>query len=383
MAGYGYPTNLSYITKRLGNFSKNTYKLLPDSQNSASMNQTIQVSLPANTLVDGDTFTMYFELDVTGGAPRNIEGLIQRVEYEVNGMSLGTTQYWNQLFNTIADTSFGSDMTNQRAILQGSLGQNADGRYAIQTWLGFISSAKPQIIDTSLLGDVKIRITLAGSEVMDAGTFSLRDIYFSVTTCSINDGMFDAMHAQFLASGGVYELTYRNYLTFSNSAGATQSTKCSLSTQSLDRAWAIILPNPSGGAADPATANNGYFTRSGAAVSRWRFNVNNVMHPNWYASPEDAFALMMAAYHYNNDALGGCYTGLNTRGRWLNKYWCAHQEFCHGDKEFVAGVNTRGNTNIVTFDTDGSGAGTFLTLVFLQTTASLRIGAGRQLEVVM
>jgi hypothetical protein len=46
----------------------------------------------------------------------------------------------------------------------------------------------------------------------------------SVDTIDINDGMFHAIHDQFLAGGGVYEMPFNNYFSFSSTGGLSQTT---------------------------------------------------------------------------------------------------------------------------------------------------------------
>jgi hypothetical protein len=209
------------------------------------------------------------------------------LEIECNGQIIaGGLAGYNHLWNSIVDTTFGQDVLNRRKILQNGAdatipGANTTGRqFVIQNWLGFLGSVSPNIIDTSLMGNVRLRITLTtpqilvGSAAMTVPGFSLSNIFFSVDTIDINDGMFHAIHDQFLAGGGVYEMPFNNYFSFSSTGGLSQTTKFSLSSQSLNRVWATFVPGAAfaintvngvtgttGCYQDPVSLTSPYFSR--------------------------------------------------------------------------------------------------------------------------
>eukprot|EP01050_Picozoa_sp_SAG11_P021645 SAG11_NODE_3893_length_2161_cov_53.741028_3_plen_133_part_00 len=65
-------------------------------------------------------------------------------------------------------------------------------RHTIDTWLGFLGSAKPNFIDTSLLGNVRISITLAPGDILGGVNghananriFTVKDQAFSIRMSS-------------------------------------------------------------------------------------------------------------------------------------------------------------------------------------------------------
>jgi hypothetical protein len=440
MQSAGYPRNLSYLVKRLSGYSRNTFKLQTLNQTTASSGQIVTVDLPSNALVDLSTLTMFFRGTTTTSAgfavfPRNIECLIERLEVEINGQLVNTgCAFYNHLWQIVADTTMGEDVTNRRKILQNANDVSAaptanvtNVQYCIQNWLGFLSSCKPNVLDTSLLGNVRIRITLAGTPVLPlsasatGASYSLSDIFFSVDTLSIDDGMFYNMHQQFLAQGNVYEIPFNNYFSFTSTGGMTQATKFSLSTQSLNRVWATFTLGANyivGGAAgsaffDANAATSAYFTRVGNAgavtfgtntnstpvtyaLTNYQFNINNVYYPNYKPTAEQAYALLLNSYNLTQDTLGGGYKNLDSLAKWNASFWVAAQEFEHGSDDFISGIDTRGNIAQCFFETQGTvtvGANTgsggtnpgtsLVALVFAQTTSTLRVGAGRQIELVM
>jgi hypothetical protein len=101
-------------------------------------------------------------------------------------------------------------------------------QYSISTFLGLFNSVK--YLDTSLLGNVRLRLTLApgavcSTNVATQATYVLNDIFFSCDVISIDDGVFYRMHSDFLNRGGVYSIPFKNYMCFTNSSSSlSQST---------------------------------------------------------------------------------------------------------------------------------------------------------------
>ena len=120
------------------------------------------------------------------------------------------------------------------------------------------------------------------------------------------------------------------------------------------------------------------------------------MFPNFKPSAEQAYALMLNSYNLSQDTLGGGYKGCDSLEKWNQSFWVACQEFEHGSDDFISGIDTRGNTAQCYFETSGTitpgtstgigGAnpGTNLVcLVFTEVSSVLRVGAGKQIELVM
>lgn len=382
----GYPRNLSYFVRRLANYSRNTFKLQTLNQSTASASQIITVDLPNNALVDLNTLSWYFEGTTTATTntcsfPRNIESIIERLELEVNGQLIsGGCQFYNHLWNIIADTTFGDDVTNRRKILQNATDKAASGAnetsvpFTIANWLGPLGSMKPEVLDTNLLGNVRLRITLASPNVLISSatavvgpSYSLANMFFSVDTISIDDGNFYAMHDAFLSKGGVYEIPFNNYYSFSATTTTSGATKFSLSTQSLNMVWATfvqgsatvsgVTPNT----VDTTINNASYFRRFGGGAGtagdgmKYQFNINNVYYPNYQATNTQAFQLLNNAYGLTQDTLGGCYKGIDTLTKWNRFYWVGAQSFAHNtadDERYISGIDTRGNVDTA-FKNDG------------------------------
>lgn len=404
----GYPRNLSYFVRKLNNYSRNTNKLQTLNQDTAKSSQIITLDLPNNALCDLNTLTWYFKGTTQSATnfctfPRNIESLIERVEVEINGQSItsGCASY-NHLWSIMSDTTFGEDVTNRRKILQNSSVVTAPAAnvttavpFTITNWLGFLGSCKPEVLDTNLLGNVRIRITLASPSVLVSSAtvvtgadFTLSNMYFSLDTISIDDGNFYQMHEEFLARGGVYEIPFKQYFSFSSAATTDGALKFSLSSQSLNKLWATFVngstTTPNALAANIASSQ--YFKRSGAGLSGYQFNINNVPYPNYRPTPDVAFQLMQNAYGLSQDTLGGCYAGLDTLAKWQSDYWVAVQSFTHDaddSERIMCGIDTRGNVSQGYFEYNGLSTAGLTGLVFAEVSSLLLVKAGRQIEIIM
>ena len=135
------------------------------------------------------------------------------MEVEINGQLISPgCAYYGQLFQTITDTTFGEDVTNRRSLLQNSLNVTtaplvnqgtalAPIPFTIVNWLNFLGSACPSVLDTNLLGNVRLRITLASANVLVSSTvavtganYNLTNMFFSVDCISLDDGVYYSLH---------------------------------------------------------------------------------------------------------------------------------------------------------------------------------------------
>ena len=311
------PSGLLFKVKAIQNLSKQTIKMVPNNgQGDVWAGQKVIVTLPANSLVDLSTFefnytgyTQHAGNAVAAGPtgycqtrffPRNSQSIIETLEIKVNSQTRQSISQYNYLYNMLYDFTCGTDGNNKNRI-----GQNADpsckhyysqgqvkrragyplGRiadpatandqdtYSVRNWLGLLGpNASTTIIDTSMLGQVDIEITLApagvlmlgktpanaaiagvvianseigvpitagvalGAQLAAEGTsYKISNISFSVTRIDLPSSVYDAMNSV-LASGVSYQLWYPNYSIFTGqpTTGKSGTTRISISTSSLE-----------------------------------------------------------------------------------------------------------------------------------------------------
>ena len=428
-----YPRNLSAFLNRLSGYNKTNVKMNVLGSTKAQDGDTIQVDLPTNSIVDLSSLAWYLVVkyaDPTAGGkkavlPIQAEALIRRLAVEVNGQTLVNIQNYNVLFHMLLYMSATEDYQKQRLISQANMSTDAangtalelsaghtEQRYhVVDTWLGFLGTAKPQFIDTSLLGNVRISITLApGTEIMggdDAGitrAYEIEEQHFSMDVISISDGIYDAMIDQRLASGAPIEIPFKNYFSFTGAgAGTTMAQKLlfNVASQSIDRLWATARHSTykdataakldTGNGDPPAhsiVANQTpAFSFATCGGTHFQFQVNNTLYPNYITNhPCTWFQQTKNALGEQGNMLSGCFPECVTHYR--DFFFAFAQSLEHktdGDERFVSGIDTRGAAASCYLNVDAGGPGAAVanqTLVFAECTSSLKVYANKVLEVV-
>jgi len=363
-------------------------------------------------------FTLTFADSVAAGAgnavlPTQAESVIDRLAVEVNGQTLVNLQNYNVLFHSLLYTTSTEDYQRQRLVAQstGDAAQAAhDGgavarEHVIDTWLGFLGTSKPSFIDTSLLGNVRITITLAnptqiiGSDnaAMDAErAYTITDQHFSMDVVSISDGIYDAMMDQMLASGAPIEIPFKNYFSYTQTlANGTRNMMFNVASQSIDRLWATARSSTYANVnASDRVAVAGALAPQGATTpaaftflsnaTNYQFQINNTLYPNWSSAKSvDWWQHMKLAVGDQGNMLSGSFPV--TLGQYLNNFFvyaCQLEHHTDGDERFVSGIDTRGASATCFFKSTNAGGAANQTLVFAECTSSLKVYANKVLEVV-
>lgn len=404
-----YPKNLQTFCQKLSGYSRNNYRITTLNSQTALPTQFVVVDLPSG-LIDLSTLTWFFNATTTTTSgycelSRDIETILSRVEVEIGGQIVagGGIQNYNHLFRAVSDMQYGYDGIQRRSVLQNAQLQTpptanqTNVQFAMQTFLGLVSSIKPSIIDTRLFGgNMRLRLTLANNNILtcSAGAagcaYSLSNMNFSIDVIDINDGVFDRLSQDFLARGGVLEMPFTQYFAYSQpSASHTQSLRASLSTGSLDALWGFFLPanyNSANQVVNTDSATSAYFTREATHLQDLQFSVNSQVYPNWRPTTSQWHAMTENALGRSNDTLGGSHPDLITLALWASPFFVAVQKFNHSDTEdtrIISGIDTRGTSSAITMDSTYDGTATsVLAMLYAQITSVLRVGAGGQIEIV-
>ena len=432
-----YPRNLSTFLNRLSGYNKNNVKMNVLGASTANTGDTIQVDLPTNSIVDLSSLAWSFKIlyslsgtdngagaDDTYSPPINCEGLISRLAIEVNGQTLCNLTNYNHLFHALLYVSATEDYQRQRMVAQSNTGTGAGGsavafdntvgnfdeaartqEHVIDSWVGFLGSAKPNFIDTSLLGNVRITITLAGSEIFSKSnaratpSYAISEQHFSMDVVSISDGIYDAMVDQMLASGAPLEIPFKNYFSFTDSRQTMDhSFNFHVASQSIDRLWAVPRGTRGDEAAGlTATANpvhpivgndNQIFRYRTCGGQNFQFQVNNTLYPNWSTpKAQDWWQHTKLAVGDQGNMLSGSYpqSMVHYTGNFF-VYACSLEHQTDGDERFVSGIDTRGAAASCMFKSGPGhalgGAAPNDLFIFAECTSSLRIMANKVLEIV-
>jgi hypothetical protein len=349
---------------------------------------------------------------------------------EVNGQTLVNMTNYNDLFHLLLNMTATEDYQRQRMVGQTNVSDTAAATptsngttqilvaadagdastrfHTIDTWLGFLGSAKPNFIDTSLLGNVRITITLASGDILGGGagnaannnrTYTISSQAFSIDTISISDGIYDSMVDSMLASGRPIEIPFKNYFSYTNlAANMGQTTLFNVASQSIDRLWGSArLQTYKDGNIDPVavgtTEDRGlsiikttpsYFTYQGNTGKHYQFQVNNTLYPNWQMTRADQlFQHTKLAVGDQSNMLSGS-VPVSAKS-YVENYFAFAVSLEHhtdSDERFMSGIDTRGASANCYFKSDDNGAAASQILVFAECTSSLKIMANKVLEII-
>lgn len=419
-----YPSSLSYFVNRISNYTQNTVKILPYRTTDVPSSQVVVVDLPTNALIDLRTFAWHFGLSTSTTAaagsgtnfaqpPQNIESIIDKVVIEINGQSLNSSANQNYVFNALLPLMGGTDLVNKRKIYQNGGSQPGavptanvlvPQRFVISHWLGFLGSVMPDVIDTSALGHVRISIHLANSRVLISsnpviGTsedYSLNDLYFTMNTLSIDDGVFYPLHSTYLRSGSIYEMPFDNYYTSLFSTASWDNTlRFSLGSQSIDWIGAIAPTNYNkrssvavDGGGNALSGRGAMFDSSLVGCANYSFVVNAVSYPQFKAKPDEVFTHTMNALQQTHDVTNGISPLITSATVFKTYYALFLQAFAlaaNDNERVISGINTLGECCQLSFETSGDGTTTGVpgyVILLAKTTSILRVGDNRSLEIV-
>jgi len=310
---------------------------------------------------------------------------------------------------------------------------NNNNFHTIHDWLAFFK-AQPEWIQTQMLGEIEVRITLAGQEVLgishpqiDFATqtavkgwnktalpdYSLQNIFFSIRTCSFDNNFVDDILHHKLSSGGELEIPYDNYFNINQvQTGGSSQTRFSVNTQCLNKVLGVnrvanfaalesaltVVPTGFGPtskdrmgvvhkspyfcttASVPSGANYGTGVDP-SMFNNWQYQINNAFIPNYKVSPVNTFFYNMEAYDMHNDwASGQCAV---TPSMYLNSEYQMAVALDFMDSEIprlMSGVDTRGAVSVAYLNQDNNNAGD-RTDIFTCFSSILRVGSNQQCQV--
>ena len=362
------------------------------------------------------------------------QALISRLEVNINGVQIcqGFPEYgtgYRLLRNARTPTSKSTSIDN--AVENGIMDTTPASVYAngetiglaITSWLGFMEAPSTRFVHTGLLGQISIKMTLADNWVMSpiaeninqlAGAalataqtlgYTLSNFYATIDSISINDGMYDSLLRSKLQRDGFLQINYDEYYSFSQEGltGNSATIRYSLASQSINKIYTTLRASSyttRGNAPDVLTSANdigsiqpafckfqSFATDYPPVNFKWNYNINGTMHPQYLASEMDA--LCSLAHTENKvfmDSPGNqVFSFLDFRA----SKFCAAIRLNHpidGETRncYVSGIDSRGLNSALTFTCSGmslpAGGATIYSLV--NTTSSIRVGPGRQIEVI-
>ena len=313
--------------------------------------------------------------------------------------------------------------------------------HVIDKWEGFLGTCEPKILDASILPDLVVSIYWASNSVLasckDSTThalfttvptngakafFEIRNIHASIETIGLADSVYDNMVSSMLAEKGYLEIPFKQYFSFSNTH--TGSSRFTVATQSLDRLWAawrstgydtLGAPVPVPGYSTVAGIAGGDAAANAAAIlalpgnlsaysglfgtgatekyitkfqkftepgtdMKYQLQLNGAYFPQYPAGMEDMYQIT------KNSLPGQIKYGL-TNQQYRDSYFVQCVRLNMPDSEMsrnISGLDTRSvSLNGYVNTTGGTLATDPNLMIFAECTSCLRVGAGRQLEVII
>jgi hypothetical protein len=441
------PPNLAFVAKQMSNYSRNRFRLETNStKNVVTAGDVITVNLPESALLDMKSFRWVFEASSVPSTtdasnlsffPSNMQSLIERVEIYINGVQVqnGCAQYNtlcqvlklgrsnNDRNDSIENCLSKSHITDIADSAAGSASAPTNVSCVIDKWYGFLNETSTRFLDTSLLGQIQVRITLATEKVMipfrkaaskgytltsvtfGAGelNYILSKIYFTIDSLVV-DPMYSMALRDQLAKNEFIPINYKEYYTYTLGSQKSDSyqNRFALSSGSIDKLYGITRPseyNTGNVAAITVTGATGtdshvakYFAFESLSESsysgnaddlKYQWSINNVAHPQYRAQLIEACADLA----YINDKCGDYSDGIMPTNfeTFKTAQTVIPLVLNHPETPIsvMSGYNSRGINSMMVLDVQGLDTGSFSSsyesMVIVETTAQLRASQGKSL----
>jgi hypothetical protein len=433
-APFSYPRNLSYGLAHIAGYHRNSFRIETVSATSVGAGRKITVNLPENAIIDLRSFRWVIN-NALGGATATsrqvfpfVQALIQRLEVSCNGMAIspGYNEY-NTAFRLMRNArvpqskSLSVDAALQNQTLDTTTTPTTQQNiYMVcQDWAGTIfgGDCSTRFIDTGKMGVITVSLTLADDAVLptvgsmsisspSSGTYLLDGFYFTIDCISLSDGMYDHLLSSMIAKDGYVPISWNELTTFQqdNLTGTTQNqVRFAISSQSVNKIYATLRPSDYTSRGQAASAIQGgtfieayqpYFfnfknfaNTSTTAPFRWQFTINNAAHPQYLATEIEGLSQLVICENKVFMDSPGCQIGSLSEYR-NNKFVVAirlnHPIDGETKNKYLSGYDTRGvNSQIVwTFQNMPNAPTQYSAFITVETTSTLKVGAGRQLQLI-
>ena len=284
------PGNLSYFLSRMQGVSTNYFKIFPNNTGTATPSKILRFELPSNSLLNLRSLQLMFSASTTGATaggrlPNKIDSLIERYALYAGGVlvSHGYNQYnvlrhakdvlqgnkcssvtgHPECVRTVSYVDGGGNGAVPPAAITGTNNEaySSTGdrtQFCVDYWDSFLGTCHPSILDTSILPQLVLEITLADASVLgsvagialdgtgatditDDGTggasFTMDNIHLNCEVLGLASSVLDEITARRMQDVGYVELPFKQYFHYPDTH--TGTSRFSVSTQSLDRIWMV------------------------------------------------------------------------------------------------------------------------------------------------
>ena len=473
--------HLQYALSRLQGVSTNRVMAEPNNGGgSAGPNSLIRFSVPSNTLWDTRGTILSMDAKCTGTntggrLPPKIDSLINRVSISAGGVQLASGCNLYNVFRHAKDSLTKDhcdsvvghpEMVRHKSYVDGSvIATNGPETYtagqrnfSVTHFEGFLGSVEPSCIDTSLFpSDIIIEVEFAPASVLscvngvhlpgkqsavstaDTGTFIdnnangtasylIENLRMSFQIYGMAGSFYSEMINSRLQNIGFIELLKKDIYSFE--ATNTGSTRVQVSSQSVDRVWAVHRASgfdtqsaPVSVTGGPRSSNEGLvgsqaaaFTAqealesplavssfdshgrfgqheqylpkffnfkesltSAAVPATYQFEIQNVSMPQSVVSAPEMYAIS------KESVLGYDLAHDKSLKQYRDNYFCQCLRLNMKDSESIrelSGIDSRGQSLEIRYKTTGV-ANTSNLVLFVECSSTIRVSGQRQISVLV
>jgi hypothetical protein len=314
------PSNLSYFMQRMQGLSTSHFKVHPQTDGNQTSGKIVRFELPSNTLLNLRGVRLFFSASTTGAGvsmPNDVSSFVERCSIYMGGVLVQNGfQGYNVLKHAKAalkGSKCGSVLGHPEIVRAVSYHNGAtfantdpetyldDGResFCIDDWEGLLGTLAPEIIDTGLMPQITLEITLADDTVcpvsegriMPDGTgsatnnfdktgaanpiYTLTNLTLQCEVLGMASNVLDAIVEQRIASVGYLSMPFKNHFSFTSTHADT--TRFNVNSASWDRLWLAYRPTSYSTKSAPKIVNGykkaGAFVSNGAASYAGGFDV--------------------------------------------------------------------------------------------------------------
>lgn len=465
MAGV-LPSNVSYFMQRLQGVSVSHFKVHPQTDGNQTSGKIVRFELPSNTLLNLRGTRLFFNAVTAGSGasmPNDVSSFIERCSVYMGGVLVQNGfQGYNVLKHAKAalqGSKTGSTLGHPeivRAISyhNGATFANTDPEaystdgteaFCIDDWEGLLGSLEPSIIDTGLMPQITLELTLADDTICPISegrvlpdgtgastnhfdktgsgnpTFTLSQMTLQCEVLGMATSVLDQIVEQRIASVGYLSMPFKNYYTFVSTHSGT--TRFNVNSASWDRLWLAYRPTTYSTKSAPKIVNgykkagafvddvagqtaadidlgkpqydaggvydtnkeryiSNYFNfkeieSSSSVPAYFQLQINSANIPAYRLSTPEAYAMSMNSIDVHDKSR------TLTLDQYRNNFFVQCYRFCLPDSDFnrlASGLDSRSVSAMGSLTTENIGSCNLT--IFAETTAELRLGSGRAIEVV-
>lgn len=451
------PPSFSYYVSRLqGAMVRNTVKITPKGSSTVKMNSQMEFELPSDSILDLTTATFRgkFKYQNAVGGVNGVRAVPQthtlwrNVQWALNNQVVSgnnTAGQWGRLYEILrrcigSETHENANVDEYRkvpvakaGVLEGSeVATNSIAQLvAFDDWRGLASSPNACNLDSALVGNVKLRIETAGTEICygyaDSGTnnydWELTDCELTVDVITfMGDNAYDAVMSELIGSGQELYMPFQE--AYIDIQASNSNYRFNVATSCLDVIGFAPLASE-GLSATQMTSTSGtvaataveYGPRAlqfrqynssnslpdeNSSAETYFFNINQRVYPQFGAEAisrgvqhtKDCFAPskdydatnLLFKGNFADDGGDTLTNGetFNRRNNVALNCIIAHKLCLDSpahQSHFLSGLNTQGQSSTISLNTTGCSTADY-TLVFALTSAVLAVGQGQAVSVV-